>query len=35
VDPSHYAPEFGRKLPTRCLALDLQGSVPIWLELSW
>jgi uncharacterized heparinase superfamily protein len=35
IEPSHYAPEFGRKLPTRCLALDLQGPAPAWLELSW
>ena len=35
IAPSHYAPEFGRRLATRCLALDLQGSDPAWLELSW
>jgi uncharacterized heparinase superfamily protein len=35
IEPSHYAPEFGRKLPTRCLALDLLGPAPAWLELSW
>ena len=35
IEPSHYAPEFGRKLPSRRLALELQGSGPSWLELSW
>lgn len=35
VEASHYAPEFGRRLPTRCLALTLQGSAPAWMEFSW
>jgi uncharacterized heparinase superfamily protein len=35
IEPSHYAPEFGKRLPTRCLDLELQGSDPAWLELSW
>jgi uncharacterized heparinase superfamily protein len=35
IAPSHYAPEFGRRLPTRCLALTPQGSAPAWLELTW
>jgi uncharacterized heparinase superfamily protein len=35
IDSSHYAPEFGRRLPTNCLTLMLKGSTPAWLELSW
>lgn len=35
IEASNYAPEFGRRLPTRCLALTLEGSAPAWLELSW
>jgi uncharacterized heparinase superfamily protein len=35
ADPSNYAPEFGRRLPTQCLTLTIQGSATAWLELSW
>lgn len=35
VEPSRYAPEFGRKLETRCLVVDLQGAEPALLVLSW
>jgi uncharacterized heparinase superfamily protein len=35
IEESNYAPEFGRRLPTKCLALTMQGSAPVWIELSW
>jgi uncharacterized heparinase superfamily protein len=35
IEPSHYAPEFGLTQQTRCLVLELRGSEPAWLELSW
>jgi hypothetical protein len=35
IEASHYAPEFGRRLATRRLALDLDGPLGVWLELSW
>lgn len=35
IDRSWYAPEFGLRLPTRCLLLEFQGPEPAWLELFW
>jgi uncharacterized heparinase superfamily protein len=35
IEPSRYSPEFGLKLETRCLVLELRGPEPAWLELSW
>lgn len=35
VESSQYAPEFGRKLDTHCLVLDLTGAEPAVLVLSW
>jgi len=35
IEPSSYAPEFGLKLGTRCLVLELRGAEPASLELSW
>jgi len=35
IESSHFAPEFGRRLPARCLALQLPGDDPAWLELAW
>jgi uncharacterized heparinase superfamily protein len=35
IERSHYSPEFGLKLETRCLVLEFGGPEPVWLELSW
>jgi len=35
AEPSYYAPEFGRRLPTQCLTVSFQGATTAWLEISW
>jgi len=35
VEPSFYCPVFGRRDPTRCLAVELDGASPVCMELTW
>ena len=35
IEDSHYSPEFGRRVPTRCLAIDLDRDSGSCLELAW
>jgi uncharacterized heparinase superfamily protein len=32
---SAYAPEFGRRIPTKCLAIKFDGAAPVSLRLAW
>jgi uncharacterized heparinase superfamily protein len=35
LEESAYAPEFGRRIPTKCLAVKFKGSDPVCLSLAW
>jgi uncharacterized heparinase superfamily protein len=35
IEPSHYAPEFGRKEPTQCLALELEPTGKAGMQFEW